>query len=154
MKRVSGILTAVTALVAVSAPLQLLGQQDTPDISGEWLLTREGGGGGREGGGGGGARRGGGGGGRRGGGGPSALTIEQDGATFTGTLELRFGASDIHDGKIDGTDVSFKVAFESPRGTIEMVYTGTIEGDTMSGTVTGGFGGGGNITWKATRVET
>ena len=137
MKRVSGVLTAVTAMVAISTPLQLLGQQDTPDISGEWQLTREGGGGGRG-----------------GGGGPSAMMIEQDGATFTGTLELPFGASDIQDGKIDGTEVSFKVTFQSPRGTVEMVYTGTLEDDTMSGTVTGGFGGGGNVTWKAKRVET
>ena len=150
MKRVSGVLTAVATMVAISAPLQLLGQQDAPDISGEWQLTREGGGGGR-GGGGGGAR---GGGGRRGGGGPSDMTIEQNGATFTGTLELPFGASDIQDGKIDGTDVSFSVTFQSPRGTIEMVYTGTIEGDTMTGTLSGGFGRGGTVTWKATRVET
>ena len=143
MKRAIGVITAAAAAVALSLPAETQAQESTtPDISGEWQLTREGGrgGGGR-----------GGGGGRRGAGGPTAMAIEQDGNTFTGTLELRFGTSDIEEGTINGDEVSFKVSFESPRGTIEMVYTGTIEGDTMSGTVSGGFGGVGNITWKATR---
>ena len=81
------------------------------------------------------------------------MTIEQDGSTFTGTLGMPFGEAAIEDGTISGNEISFKVTFESPRGTIEMVYTGKIEGETMSGTMSGGFGGG-NATWKATRVET
>ena len=167
MKRLNGILTALVA-VALALPLHVLAQQaDAPDISGEWELTRQGGPGG---GGGGGGRRGGGGGGgggggpRGGGGGASKMFIEQDGNTFTGTLELPFGTSDIQEGIIKDNDVSFKIVIERRGRTIEMVYTGKIEDGAMSGTLSGGFGGrgggggggggGGDATWKATRVET
>ena len=165
MKRLDGILTALVA-VAVALPLQVWAQQaDAPDISGQWELTRQGGPGGRGGGGGGGGggRAGGGGGGARGGGGASKMFIEQDGNTFTGTLELPFGTSDIQEGTIKDNDVSFKVVIERRGRTIEMVYTGKIEDGAMSGTLSGGFGGrggggggggGGGATWKATRVET
>ncbi len=162
MKRLNGILTALSLVaVALALPLQTWAQQaDAPDISGEWELTRQGGPGG---GGGGGGRRGGGGGGggpRGGGGGASKMLIEQDGNTFTGTLKLPFGTSDIQEGNINGNDVSFKIVIERRGRTIEMVYTGKIEDGAMSGTLSGGFGGpggggaGGGATWKATRVET
>ncbi len=158
MKRLNGILTATTLVaIALALPFQAWAQQtDAPDISGEWELTRQGGpgagGGGRRGGGGGG-------GGVRGGGGASKMLIEQDGNTFTGTLELPFGTSDIQEGTINGNDVSFKIVIERRGRTIEMVYTGKIEAGAMSGTMCGGFGGGGGgggggATWTATRVET
>ena len=91
-------------------------------------------------------------------GGPSAMMIEQDGNTFTGTLEMRMGPADIQEGKTEGNAISFKVTFETPRGALEMIYTGTIDDATMSGTLTGGFGGGGGggmeAQWTAKRVET
>ena len=166
MKRLNRILTAPALVaLALALPLQTWAQQaDAPDISGEWELTRQGGPGG-----GGGGRRGGGGGG--GGGGPrvggaagaSKMLIKQDGNTFTGTIELPFGTSDIQEGTINGNDVSFKIVIERRGRTIEMLYTGKIEDGAMSGTLSGGFGGrggggggggGGGATWKATRVET
>ncbi len=94
------------------------------------------------------------------------MVIQQEGNSFTGTLELPFGEAQIQDGVIKDGEISFKVLVETPRGSFEMTYTGKIEGDAMSGTWTGnrggrgggggGGGGGAGMTreWSAKRVET
>ncbi len=160
MKRISAWLMAGALTLAFVVPLSA---QDV-DISGQWELTRAGGGGRGGGGGGGGGGRGGGG----PGGGPTKMVIQQEGNSFTGTLEMGFGEGQIQDGVINGSEISFKVLVETPRGSFEMTYTGKIEGDAMSGTWTGnrggrgggggggGAGGGAGVTreWSAKRVET
>ncbi|MCH7775638.1 MAG: hypothetical protein IH878_03725 [Gemmatimonadetes bacterium] len=150
MKRLGALFVASALTAALAVPLNA----QSSDISGEWELTREGGPGG--GGGGGGRREG-----RRdgGGGGPTKMVIEQEGDTFTGTLELPFGEAKIQEGTIDGDEITFVVQIETPRGDFEMHYTGKVEGDSMAGTWTGGRGGrggGGEFTreWTAKRVET
>ncbi|MCH8939261.1 MAG: hypothetical protein IH966_07545, partial [Gemmatimonadetes bacterium] len=142
MKRLGALFVASALTAALAAPLNA----QSSDISGEWELTREGGPGG------GGQREG-----RRGGGGgPAKMVIEQDGDTFTGTLELPFGEAKIQEGTIDGNEITFVVQIETPRGNFEMQYTGKVEGDSMAGTWTGGRGDGGEFTreWTAKRVET
>ncbi len=156
MQKFSAWLMAGALTVALAVPLSA---QDV-DISGQWELTRAGapGGGGRGGGGGGG-----GGGGERGGG-PTMMVIQQEGNSFTGTLELPFGEAQIRDGVIKDSEISFKVLVETPRGSLEMTYTGKIEGEAMSGTWTGNRGGGGGggaggggagmtREWSAKKVE-
>lgn len=136
MKRLGALLVASALTAALTAPLNA----QSTDISGEWELTREGGpgGGGERGGGGGGGQRGG----RMGGGGgPTKMVINQDGDTFTGTLELPFGEAKIREGKIKGNEITFVVQIETPRGDFEMQYTGEVEGDSMAGTWTGVRGG-------------
>ena len=152
MKRLGALFVASALTAVLAVPLNA----QSNDISGEWELTREGGPGGGGGGGQRGGRRGGGGG---GGGGPTKMVIEQDGDTFTGTLELPFGEAKIQEGTIDGDEITFVVQIETPRGDFEMHYTGKVEGDSMAGTWTGGRGGrggGGEFTreWTAKRVET
>ena len=139
MKEFSAMFVAGILTVALAVPLSA----QTPDISGQWELTRAGGGGGGRGGGGGG--RGG------GGGGPIKMVIEQDGDTFTGTLEMPFGEATISEGTIKGEEIAFTVSMETPRGPVEMQYTGKIEGDTMSGTATTPRG---ESEWTAKKVET
>ncbi len=150
MKRLGALFVASALTAALAVPLNA----QNSDISGEWELTREGGSGG---GGGGGQREG-----RRGGGGggPTKMVIEQEGNTFTGTLELPFGEAKIQEGKIDGDEITFMVQIETQRGNFEMQYTGKVEGDSMAGTWTGGRGGGGGggggeftREWTAKRME-
>ncbi len=69
--------------------------------------------------------------------GPSALTIDQTYQTFTGNLGG--GAGVVTEGKLNGADISFTVG--------NARYTGKVDGNSMSGTMTGGAGG----TWKATK---
>jgi hypothetical protein len=136
MKRFSALLVAGVLTVALAAPLSA----QTPNIAGQWELTRARGG------------PGGGGGGRRGGmGGPIKMVIEQEGDTFTGTMEMPFGAATISEGTIKGDEISFKVTMETQRGTFEMQYAGKIDGDTMSGTSSTPRG---ESEWTAKKVET
>ncbi len=128
MNRLGALFVASALTAALAAPLNA----QSSDISGEWELTREGGPGG------GGQRRGRMGG---GGGGPTKMVIEQDGNSFTGTLELPFGEAKIQEGTIDGDEITFVVQIETQRGNFEMRYTGKVEGDSMAGTWTGGRGG-------------
>ncbi len=113
MQKFSAWLMAGALTVALAVPLSA---QDV-DISGQWELTRAGGpGGGGRGGGGGDGGGGGGGGGGRGGGGPAMMVVQQEGNSFTGTLDLPFGEAQIRDGVIKDGEISFKVLVETPRG--------------------------------------
>jgi hypothetical protein len=40
---------------------------------------------------------------------------------------------EISNGKIDGEKFSFETTFETPRGTMTMVWEGSVEGDTLKG---------------------
>ena len=63
-----------------------------------------------------------------------ALTIEQDGGTIKGSMEGRRGPAPL-EGSVQGNKVNFTVKRETPRGTFTLEYSGTVEGDTMKGTV-------------------
>jgi hypothetical protein len=62
------------------------------------------------------------------------LKIEQDGGTIKGTLTGRRGESPL-EGSVTGNKISFTVKRETPRGTFTLEYSGTVEGDSMKGTV-------------------
>ena len=79
------------------------------------------------------------------------MEIVQDGDSFTGTLEFPFGPSELSDGVINGNEISFKVFISRQGREFEMIYTGTIDGDTMSGTSTTPRG---EAEWSAKRAET
>lgn len=63
-----------------------------------------------------------------------SLTLEQDGATIKGTLKGRRGESPV-EGTVTGNKLTFTVKRDTPNGTFTMEYSGTIDGDSMKGTV-------------------
>ena len=65
--------------------------------------------------------------------GTNNLTLMQEFQNFTGSL----GSNPISQGKLNGADISFMVG--------KQTYTGKVDGNTMSGTISGGG------TWKATK---
>ena len=136
MRKLSAMCVASALTVALAVPLSA----QTPDISGQWELNRVGGppsgGGGRGGG---------------GMGGPLKMVIEQDGDSFTGTLEMPFGEATISEGTIKGDEISFTVNIETPRGSFQMQYAGKIDGNTLSGTSSTPRG---ESEWTAKKVET
>jgi hypothetical protein len=88
------------------------------------------------------------------------ITFAQEGATVTGTTEMRMGAVEIQDGKIEGTTLTFKIVMSRGERTMEQAFTATVAGDTMEGTMEmaggmggGGGGGGGPRPFTAKRVE-
>jgi hypothetical protein len=67
-----------------------------------------------------------------------SLDLKQDGEKLTGTLHLPFGDGvtlDIADGTIKNDELSFKTVFERDGNTFESRYKGTLDGDTIKGTI-------------------
>ena len=60
------------------------------------------------------------------------VRFEQDGETLTVTMEGRMGES-TGEGTIKGNKVEWSITRSTQRGEFTITYTGTVEGDTMSG---------------------
>jgi hypothetical protein len=65
--------------------------------------------------------------------------LKAEGNKLTGKLTMQFGdmeprTIDIADGKLDGDKFSFTTTMSTPNGEFKMLYSGTVEGDTMKGT--------------------
>jgi hypothetical protein len=76
------------------------------------------------------------------------LTLLQDGTTLTGTIGGERGTADLK-GTIGGNNVNFSATRKGQRGTFTMNYAGTLDGETIKGTISGGgghegYGSGGN----------
>jgi len=70
----------------------------------------------------------------------SVLTINADGATFTGNNAGAQGALECEDGKVDGNAVSWTMKMTVPMP-MTLECTATVDGDTISGEVkAGAFG--------------
>ena len=124
--------TFVDGAMETGRPARKAGGGDAPavDLSGVWSMTIEGGGqsfGGR-------------------------MTLSQDGAEFSGTLDLaEMGPVQVTGGSVSGSDVVFTLVIRAGGDVIEMETRGTVDGDAASGT---GGGAMGEFTWTATRIET
>src|SRR5690242_6047142 len=60
------------------------------------------------------------------------LKLEQDGAKLTGVYQLEHAGKLPINGKIDGKKITFSL--EAPGGQMTITFTGTLDGDKMSGT--------------------
>jgi hypothetical protein len=91
----------------------------------------------------------------------ATIQIQQDGAKLSGAFQGPRGSSALT-GSVSGNNVSFSVQMQGRR-TITLAFTGTIDGDKMSGTLQpqGGGGGGhegrgggqGDHSWSAARQQ-
>jgi hypothetical protein len=81
------------------------------------------------------------------------FTFKQDGATLTGHTEFaamgRGGGAaaaaapreiSISNGKVEGNQVTFQIVMGMGERSMTQSFTGTVSGDTMEGTMTGGMG--------------
>lgn len=96
------------------------------DVAGEWELTSEG----RQ--------------------GPQTQTfkIVQDGEKITVTMEGRMGET-TGEGTIKDNAIEWTITRETQRGEFTSVYKGTVDGDTMSGTVSMSMGNMAEREWTA-----
>jgi hypothetical protein len=78
-----------------------------------------------------------------------AVHFEQDGEKITVTMESRRGDEVTAEGTIKGSAIEWTISRETPRGEMNLVYKGTVDGDTMNGTVE--FGDFGSGDWTAKR---
>jgi hypothetical protein len=124
MKRLT-VAIAGAALLALAGPALA---QEAVDVSGDWEITIESPRGTRT----------------------RTVTFEQDGNELTGTMETQMGATPISEGSVNGSEISFTMVFTRGEGSMSLVYTGTVEGDEMSGNVVTPRG---EIPWTAKRKE-
>ena len=96
----------------------------------------------------------------RGGSQQATMQIQQDGSGLSGTFQDPRGSSQMT-GSVNGNSVSFNVQVQGRR-TMTLTFTGTIDGEKMSGTFQPQGGGGGregrgggqsNHSWSAVRQQ-
>ncbi|MGH9642373.1 MAG: hypothetical protein ACRD3Q_08090 [Terriglobales bacterium] len=64
----------------------------------------------------------------------NTLTIDQSGNTFKWTLKTMRGETPV-EGKIDGNKISFNIERDTPNGKFTQEFSGTVDGDSIKGTV-------------------
>lgn len=62
------------------------------------------------------------------------LTIQQDGGAIKGAIKGPRGEAPL-EGAVAGNKINFTVKRETPNGTFILEYAGTVDGDSMAGTV-------------------
>lgn len=100
------------ALAALVATAVAPGHAQSVDVTGEWAFAVETG---------------------MGSGNPT-ISFKQTGATITGTYAGQLGNTDF-EGTVKGTDIAFSFTVDAQGQTIDVAYTGTVDNDTMKGTV-------------------
>jgi DNA-binding beta-propeller fold protein YncE len=75
------------------------------------------------------------------------IHIEQDGEKITVTMQGRQGEEITAEGTVKGNKIEWSMTRSTPRGDFTITYTGTVEGDTMSGEAQ--MGDFGSMEWTA-----
>jgi hypothetical protein len=66
--------------------------------------------------------------------------LKADGSKLDGKLTMQFGemeprTMDIANGRMDGNKFSFSTTMSTPNGDFKLAYSGTVEGETLKGTI-------------------
>jgi hypothetical protein len=77
----------------------------------------------------------------------STVHFEQDGEKITVTMQGRQGEEITAEGTVKGNKIEWSMTRSTPRGDFTITYTGTVEGDTMSGEAQ--MGDFGSMEWTA-----
>lgn len=99
--------------------------QDQVDLTGAWILQVE----------------------TSGGSGSPTFTFKQTGEKLEGTYEGAFGKANVT-GKVDGNKATWSFTADAQGTQLTITYSGTVENDTMKGTVSLGEIGEGTFTGK------
>jgi len=111
MKSVSGIVIFAAVVCLVSLP-GTVAAEDAVGVSGVWDLIWQGQQGPRT----------------------LEMTVEQDGEQLSGKVVGPRGQSTAFSGTLEGDKIVFVISFRTQRGSLEITYRGTVDGDSMSGT--------------------
>ncbi len=100
-------------LLSLALALPLTAQDETSHVSGTWELSWES---------------------ARGPGG-AVVILEQHGDSLSGTAEMRMGTVEISKASVDGDKVTFSIVLSREDRTVELVFSGEVDGDTFNGTM-------------------
>ena len=95
------------------------------NVTGEWTMTVE----------------------TQAGSGSPTFSLKQEGANVTGSYKGQFGEAPVT-GTVSGNEVTLKYSVEGGGQSMTVVYTGTVDGNTMKGKVSLGDFGDGTFTGK------
>jgi hypothetical protein len=79
-------------------------------------------------------------------------SFKQEGENLTGTYKGALGEAPLK-GTIKGNEIKFTVTVNTPNGELALDYSGTVDGDSMKGTVKFGQVGDGTWTGKKKAAE-
>ncbi|MDB5484305.1 MAG: hypothetical protein JWQ82_1693 [Tardiphaga sp.] len=79
----------------------------------------------------------------------ASLTLKATDGALTGTQSADGNGGEIFDGSVTGNDVAWKIEITDPM-TLTLAYTGTVDGDTMSGDM--GIGPMGSFPFTAVKA--
>ena len=80
--------------------------------------------------------------------GTPTVTLKQDGEKLTGTYSSQVLGEQQLTGTIKGNDITFGFQASFDGNAVKVTYTGTVDKDTMKGSVSFGDMGGGTFTGK------
>jgi hypothetical protein len=78
------------------------------------------------------------------------MTVQQDGTKISGSVQGYGGDNELQ-GTVEGNNIHFRISMNTARGGMTVEYRGTIQGDSMNGTLQGPAGTG---SWSAKREGT
>ena len=110
MKKIKVVLTCAIVCLVVASPVLA---QETANVAGKWEMTSESPRGTQT----------------------STFSFEQEGNVLTGTVETQRGSSPISSGSVEGNVVTFTLVRGMGERSMEFTYTGTVDGDTISGSM-------------------
>jgi imidazolonepropionase-like amidohydrolase len=80
---------------------------------------------------------------------PATLTLTQTGSDVSGELSSDLGTVSLYDGTVSGTTITFSVRLPLGDEPVEVVFNGTVEGNTIEGTLD--LGEMGQVEWNAVK---
>ena len=80
---------------------------------------------------------------------PATLTVTKDGEKLAGTIASAMGEAPV-DVTVKDKSVALELSIQTPNGPLNIVMSGTVDGDTMKGTAD--FGGRASGEWSAKRA--
>ena len=79
------------------------------------------------------------------------ITLTQSGSDVTGEFKSEVGSTSVYDGSVGGNEIQFSVKLPIGDQPVELVFNGTVEEDTMEGTID--LGEMGSAEWEGTKTS-
>lgn len=80
---------------------------------------------------------------------PITLKLKQSGNELSGEFTSQMGSAEIYDGSVNGNEIQFSVEITIQGQTMELIFDGIVEGDSIDGSID--LGPMGSATWTATK---
>ncbi len=84
---------------------------------------------------------------------PVTLTLKQDGAKASGSMDSMMGKGDITDAKVNGNKITAVAKSQIQGQSVDLTISGTVDGDSMKGTITIPMPGAPPLSFTGTKAK-